>query len=153
MKRMLLFGAALLLTAHQGTAQDADAFVSTWELASVEARPESSEWSPWNSPMGGETVGIIMYDDVGNMAVQITSSPRDTVTPAEQPEILYGYVAYYGRYEVDSVAKTVTHHRRNHLNPDIGALSVVRYFEFKGDTLTLTLAPQRTLRLKWVRAR
>lgn len=153
MKSLLLLAALLLLAKGEIAAQDASGFVGTWELASIEAKSESGVWSPWNSPMSGEPVGIIMYDDLGNMAVQITSSPRDTVTPPEQPEILHGYVAYYATYEVDPDAKTVTHHRRNHLNPDIGGLSVVRYFDFQGDTLTLTLAPERTLRLKWIRAR
>ena len=92
-----------------------------------------------------------MYDASGNMAVQITGSPRGTETPADQPEIVNGYVAYYARYEVDVEAGTVTHHRRNHINPDLGALSVVRYFNFSGNVLTLTLAPNREMRLNWVR--
>jgi len=52
------------------------------------------------------------------------------MTPPEQPEILNDYVAYYGKYEVDTTAGTVTHRRQNHLNPEIGGLSVVRYFSF-----------------------
>jgi hypothetical protein len=94
-----------------------------------------------------------MYDKLGNMAVQITSNPRGTETPAEEPEFINGYLAYYGKYEVDTRAGAVTHHRQNHLNPKMGGLSVVRHFGSDGDVLTLTLAPQRALRLHWARAR
>jgi catechol 1,2-dioxygenase len=103
--------------------------------------------------MAGRPVGVIMYDALGNMAVQITGDPRGVETPAEQPDIVNGYVAYYARYEVDSRARTVTHHRRGHVNPALADLSVVRYYEFSGDTLTLTVAPDRNLRLNWVRQR
>ena len=54
---------------------------------------------------------------------------------------------------MDPEAGTVTHHRRAHLNPDLASLSVVRNFSFSGDTLTLTVAPGRNLRLHWVRQR
>jgi catechol 1,2-dioxygenase len=134
----------------QVTAAD---FVGTWELASIESPAEAGGWGLAAVPFAGMPVGVIMYDALGNMAVQITSEPRGVETPAEQPEIVNGYVAYYGKYEVDSGAGTVTHHRRGHVNPALAELSVVRYYEFSGDTLTLTLAPDRTLRLKWVRQR
>lgn len=142
-----LFGAPVLA---QESTRD---FVGTWELASIEAKTETGDWVPAPLPLDGRPVGIIMYDDKGNMAVQITTVPRSTETPADNPEIVNGYVAYYARYEVDSQASTVTHHRRNHINPDLGSLSVVRHFRFSGDTLTLTVEPERQLRLNWVRVR
>ncbi len=92
-----------------------------------------------------------MYDTRGNMSVQISTVPRNTVISGD--EWVNGYVAYYATYEVDATAGTVTHHRRNHVNPDIGDLSVVRYFEFNGDRLTLTVAPERAVRLHWARVR
>jgi len=154
MKRMLFVCGALLLAAIPAAAQHSAAdFVGTWELRSIESRSDTGEWGPWESPWPGKSVGILMYDNLGNMAVQITSSPRSTATHAEQPEFLNGYAAYYGKYEVDTIAGTVTHHRQNHLNPEFGGRSVVRYFSFDGDALTLTFAPQRTLRLHWARAR
>ena len=128
-------------------------FVGTWELASIESPTEEGGWGPAAVPFAGMPVGVIMYDALGNMAVQITSDPRGVETSTEQPEIVYGYVAYYGKYEVDLGAGTVTHHRRGHVNPALAELSVVRYYEFSGDTLTLTLAPSRDLRLNWVRQR
>jgi hypothetical protein len=128
-------------------------FVGTWELVSIEVRAENGEWTQTPLAIGGTPVGVLMYDDKGNMAGQITTSPRTEESPPDNPEIKNGYIAYYARYEVDPDAGTVTHHRRNHINPAIGNLSVVRYFRFEDDMLTLTIAPERQARLNWVRVR
>jgi catechol 1,2-dioxygenase len=133
--------------------ESAGNFVGTWELQSYEVRSGTDDWVLAPPVLGGEPVGILVYDDKGNMAVQITTNPRSVETPANNPEIVNGYVAYYGRYEVDTEVGTVTHHRRNHINPEIGSLSVVRYFRFSDDVLTLTFAPERQQRLNWVRVR
>jgi hypothetical protein len=143
-------GLCTIPAAAQVTAAD---FVGTWELASIESPMPNGNWGPASLPMAGTPVGIIMYDALGNMAVQITTEPRGVETPADQPEIVNGYVAYYAKYEVNAGAGTVTHHRRSHINSAFASLSVVRYFEFAGDTLTLTVAPDRNLRLRWVRQR
>ncbi len=143
-----------LLVASPAAAQTSPGdFVGTWELVSIESPNAAGVWEEAALPMTGSPVGIIMYDALGNMAVQITGSPRGVESPAGQPEIVNGYVAYYARYEVDSAAGTVTHHRRSHVNPDLANLSVVRYYQLSGDTLTLTVAPERTLRLNWVKQR
>lgn len=143
-------GLCTIPAAAQVTAAD---FVGTWELASIESPTPDGGWGPASLPMAGTPVGIIMYDGLGNMAVQITSEPRGVETPASEAEIVNGYVAYYAKYEVDAEAGTVRHHRRSHVNPALASLSVVRYFAFAGDTLTLTIAPDRNLRLHWVRQR
>jgi len=149
----LVTACAYALGAPLAAQVSADDFVGTWALAAIEAPDPSGGWMPAPLPLPGSPVGVIMYDDLGNMAVQITSEPRGVTTPSELPEIVNGYVAYYARFEVDPVQGTVTHHRRGHVNPDLAALSVVRYYEFSGDTLTLTVAPERNLRLHWVRQR
>ena len=129
-------------------------FVGTWKLLSIEVKGESGEWTAASMPRADQKpVGILMYDDKGNMAVQITTDPRHVESPAEDPEVIHGYVANYGKYKLDLTARTVTHRRQNHINPTIGKLTVVRYFRFSGDTLTLTLAPERTMRLSWKRAK
>jgi hypothetical protein len=151
--KILLFGAMFLLGNPLIAQQSAADFVGTWELVSIEGKSDSGDWVPVAFPANGKPVGIIMYDDKGNMAVQITSEPRAVESPVDTPEIVNGYVAYYAKYEVDTRAGTVTHHRRHHINPDLGQLSVVRHFKFSGDTLTLTVAPERTLRLNWARVR
>jgi hypothetical protein len=127
-------------------------FVGTWELLLIEERSDTGGWV--RARRFGETrpVGILMYDDRGNMAVQITTDPRNNTRSAERPEFINGYVAYYGTYEINSSDKTITHHRRSHVNADVAKLSVVRYFSFSGDNLTLTVAPKKSLRLTWRKA-
>jgi catechol 1,2-dioxygenase len=128
-------------------------FVGTWELASIEEHNDAGELEVADLPMTGTPVGVTMYDRAGSMAVQITGNPRGRDTSSEMPMMVNGYIAYYGRYEVDAQAGTVTHHRRGHINPDLGSLRVVRDFSFSGDVLTLTLVPERRTRLNWVRLR
>jgi hypothetical protein len=144
--------ALTLLMSHPVLGQAATDFVGTWELVSIESASGSGGWTR-ATYAGAQPVGLLMYDAHGNMAVQITTSPRQTVIPGASPEWVNGYVAYYGTYEVDVAAGTVTHHRRNHVNADIGGLSVVRYFAFDDEHLTLTVAPERTVRLTWARVR
>jgi hypothetical protein len=124
-------------------------FVGTWFLQKIEAQTESGEWVP-SEQLGPSPFGIIMYDNFGNMTVQIVRNDR-SIPDSENvvAEIVNGYIAYAGTFEVDSNAGTVTHHRLTHTNPDLDDLSVVRYYQFRADTLTLTVAPSKNLRLIW----
>lgn len=151
MRYAMTLCALSVLAASPAAAQSACDFVGTWELLSIETLSESGEWRPVLYT-GAAPVGILMYDDRGNMAVQVTTTPRNTEID-RPPEWVNGYVAYYARYEVDVAAGLVTHYRRNHINPAIGGLTVVRYFSCHDDVLTLTVAPDRTVRLNWARAR
>ncbi len=128
-------------------------FVGTWVLQEIQDRTEGNEWVE-SDLLGKNPFGILMYDEFGNMAVQIAR--RERSVPAEEEavkEIVNGYVAYTASYEVDESTSTVTHHRTSHINPDLGHLSVVRFYEFDGETLTLTIAPDRQRRLKWLRSK
>ncbi|MFC1639515.1 lipocalin-like domain-containing protein [Gemmatimonadota bacterium] len=152
---LLLFAASFTFLAaakREPNASGAQAqFVGTWELASIERRSEDGDWVQTSLALCGTPVGILMYDDKGSMAVQITISPRNTECPSDRPNWVNGYTAYYGNNEVDPEAATITHHRRNHINAAVGDLSVVRHFQFEGDMLTLTIAPERQARFNWVR--
>jgi hypothetical protein len=127
----------------------ASSFVGTWELLFVEERNDTGDWV--SAPRFGESkpTGILMYDDKGNMAVQITTNPRFTGWSSERPEMVNGYVAYYGTYEINADGGTITHHRLSHSNVDVAHLSVVRNFTFSDDANTLTLAPGENFRLTW----
>ena len=127
-------------------------FVGTWELLSIEERTEAGDWIQARRFGESRPVGVLMYDGQGNMAVQITTDPRITTLSAERPEFINGYVAYYGSYEVNASDRTITHHRSSHVNADVAKLSVVRFFSFSDDNLTLTVAPEQSLRLTWRKA-
>lgn len=153
MRVLHICGVLSLIAAQPAAAQGPADFVGSWELFSMERRSESGAWTPLRFA-GAAPVGIITYDAIGNMTVQIATSPRlQTMPPGESAEWTNGYVAYYAAYEVNTTGGFITHYRRNHVNPDVGALPVVRYFEFDGDTLTLTVAPARSTRLRWIRMR
>jgi len=151
--RILLTFIILVCFGHQSIAQSEvrERFVGTWFLQDIETLTESGEWVPFEQA-GPNPFGIIMYDNIGNMTVQIVRNDRSVPDPENViAEIVNGYVAYAGTFEVDPGAGTVTHHRLMHINPDLDDLSVVRYYQFGEDTLTLTVAPSKSLRLKWKR--
>ena len=82
--------------------------------------------------------GMLYYDASGAMIVQ--SAPRRDrpragaqPTPAEALDAITGYVAYFGRYSVDQVAQTVTHHQDATVQPAL-PVALVRAFEFVSDT-------------------
>jgi hypothetical protein len=126
-------------------------FFGTWVLQEIQTQTDNGEWVE-NEVLGQNPFGILMYDGIGNMAVQIARRNRSTPVEKEAvEEIINGYVAYTATYDVDASASTVTHHRKSHINADLGQLTVVRFYEFDGDTLILTVAPERELRLKWIR--
>ena len=128
-----------------------DRFVGTWFLQAIEQPGENGEWVE-SDLLGPNPVGILTYDEHGNMAAQLTRRDRTIPDPENAPaELVNGYVAYFGTYEVDSAAGTVTHHRTAHNNADLGQLTVVRSYRFEGDRLELTVAPGGEFRLTWLR--
>ena len=150
-KTAFFFSVMLALTSVKAVAQTSDnGLAGTWKLLSMEKRSATGQWIPFYLP-SGKPVGMIMYDDYGYMSVQITSIPRGTETPSVQSEIINGYLAYYGTYEFDPAAGTVTHHVADHINPVFSGKSLVRYVALSDGILTLTVAQDETFRLNWMR--
>ena len=143
---------SLSLVASQfAVANDALRFIGTWKLGKIESRTESGEWQKMER-WGENPFGIIIYDTAGNMAVQIALEDRSgEIIDYPNSEAINGYVAYVATYDVDVDAGTVTHHRLSHTNVKADKLSVVRYYEFSDNTLTLTVAPDKNIRLTWIR--
>jgi hypothetical protein len=59
------------------------------------------------------TVGQISYDAAGRMSAQRwrrTGRPPRGASDAERAAAAAGYVAYFGRYEIDAARGVVTHH-------------------------------------------
>lgn len=113
------------------------AFVGTWRLLSIEGGANSLNRGP-------KPTGLLIYDAMGYMAVQIVPDrPRPkytgTPTPDQALEALRGYTAYFGIYIIDEKAGTVTHHRQGML--DGGEVDFVRKFEFAPNGGRITLTP------------
>ena len=103
--------------------------------------------------MGKQPTGTLIYSPDGRMSVQIMRDPpsrvvgpmwssdgRDLVPGASANEIrnaYRGFYAYFGTWEVNEPAHTVTHHIRGSVRSmEVGA-DYVRPYELSGETLLL----------------
>jgi hypothetical protein len=117
--------------------------VGSWRLVSYEDRDSNGAVV---YPYGRSPAGLIIYDGKGNMAVQIMKQPPpavssddwDKFTPAEKSALWDGYVAYFGRYEVDTRNNTVTHLPVADLSRLYIGKREVRHPSISGDTLIIT---------------
>jgi hypothetical protein len=142
---------ALLLFAHLGardiqaqaapSIEEAKRFIGTWRLVS------------------DVSTGVMIYDNLGNMAVQVMPMRERQKfagaqpTPDEAKTAITGYLAYFGTYTVDGPAHTITHHRRGSLNPGQVGEDAVRQYEFAaGNRLVLSPVGTRE-QIIWERAK
>jgi Lipocalin-like domain len=82
--------------------------------------------------------GTIVYTRDGHMSVQIslpTGSRNDPNNPVKYDE--GGYEAYYGSYEVNEQAHTVTHHVQGALVRSLIGKDLTRVYRFEGNQLIL----------------
>ena len=133
--------AAPIVDAQTAPVRDTRRFVGTWRLVS------------------DTTTGIMIYDDLGNMAAQVMPNrarrkyAAAEPTPEEAKDAITGYLAYFGTYTVDEQARIVTHHRKGSINPGQVGDDVVRAYVFESnDRLVLTPAGSNN-KIVWERAR
>jgi hypothetical protein len=133
-----------------------ESVIGTWTLSAY-----ASSMGP-NDPLGIDPVGLLVYDDAGNVAAQVmrrdrntlgtAGHDRDTATAGQRSTAVDGYAAYYGEYVVDRHARTITHRIKGSIAAaDIGN-SLVRRFRLDGDDLVLEFeAGTEFRRLHWKR--
>jgi hypothetical protein len=107
------------------------------------------------------TAGQISYDAAGRMSAQLMPGDRmplpagGAATDAQRAAAAAGYVAYFGRYEIDAEHGVVTHHVEGSLSQSMIGQAMPRYFEFSPDGQTLYLTTKNgdrvTGRLRWDR--
>ena len=130
---------ATLLHAQAGTAS----LVGSWQLVSYEDRAADGRIV---RPYGDSPAGLLVYDASGHMAVQIMKTPPLTVatddwdkfTVAEKVALWDGYVAYFGRFEVDSARGIVFHLPVADLSRLYIGRKEERHFELIADRLVLS---------------
>jgi hypothetical protein len=116
--------------------------VGTWKIVSYEDRASAGD------PVyryGRTPAGLLIYDSSGHMAVQIMKTPPpdvasndwDRFTVPEKVALFDGYVAYFGRYEVDLARKVVTHLPEADLSRLYIGKREERHYELTGDRLVL----------------
>jgi len=107
--------------------------IGSWRLVSYDTTDASGrKGKPY-----GDAVGRISYDGNGNMAGQVMRPDRAGVERA-----YFGYIAYFGTYDVAADGTSVVHHVQGALNPDWVGGDQVRGMRFDGERLVLS-APVR----------
>jgi hypothetical protein len=120
------------------------AIVGAWRLV------HSIEYGPGGErryPFGEDAVGYIMYSETGVMAVQIARRVR-----AGDAEGRPDYLAYFGRYEVDTENRLVRHHLEGQLRPGDHPDHLERSYEFYDDKLSLRPRDGTDREILWQRA-
>ena len=147
MKRLILVVLILLVSISQGAQlkreNTAKELIGSWRLLSYEDRDESDRVV---YPYGKSPAGLIIYDSTGHMAVQMMKTPPpdvasddwDKFTVAEKVALYDGYVAYFGRYEVDMARHIVFHLPEADLSRLYIGRREERHFQLSGDQLILT---------------
>jgi len=142
-------------------------FIGTWRLMSVEARRPNGEVASTPARYGTKTIGYLMYDNTGHVAVQIMRPDRpkfaindiDKGTPEELKAAWEGYSAYFGTYEINEAESFVVHHVEGSSFPNYVGSDQKRFYELSGDALVLK-PPQRqigneqlSMRITWQRVK
>jgi hypothetical protein len=140
-------------------------FVGVWKLISCESKDKAS--GEVRYPYGTNPVGRVTYDLAGRMSAQVMNPGRRRVggSPTrgraaigeascdEIREMVTGFIAYFGTFDIDEAARTVIHHVQASLIPTWVGTDLRRTYEFSGaDQLVLTATSDvATTRLVWQR--
>jgi hypothetical protein len=162
--------AALSLT-RLGTAQTKTSairskFVGVWKLVSCEAKDKSTGEVRYQ--YGVNPVGRITYDTAGRMSAHLMRPGRRAVggsssrgsaavvreaSADDMRDMLTGFNAYFGTFDIDESSQSVIHHVQGALIPSWVGTDLRRTYEFAGSNrLILTAATdQHFSRLVWQR--
>jgi hypothetical protein len=117
-------------------------------------------------PWGTKPVGRLEYDDAGRVFAQLMNPGRRSVggmanggaaaaiataSAEDMREMLTGFNAYFGTFDVDEVARTVIHHLQSALIPSWVGTDQRRRYEFSGSNqlIMFNTASQAAYRLVW----
>jgi hypothetical protein len=129
--------------------------VGTWLLVSQYSFYPGGRREP---SRGDQPAGILMYDRASNMAVQLMRTDEHAHKYSDLLALetaMQGFLAYFGRYEVDEAQQVVRHHISGASHPAYRGTTQIRRYSFAGDTLTLEAASafdDSTRVLVWRRA-
>ena len=119
--------------------------VGTWQLMTRTVK-KADGTTVIDPVLGEKPTGRLVYDSSGAMSLQMMRpgrknaiSPPADRTAKTNPRAILGYDSYFGHYNIDEKAGTVTHHVEGSLFPEDLGDDWVRPFTLNGDTLTLSL--------------
>lgn len=121
---------------------DKEKFSGRWRLVSHEFTTSDGKVF---KPYGDDAIGEVMFDSSGRFSAQIMRRDRKITehapTTDEIKKAYLGYVAYFGRFEVDEEKRMLINHVEGALNPAwVGGVQI-RYYEFNGDKIILRTDP------------
>lgn len=120
--------------------------VGTWRLVrsiSIDADGKKQY------PLGEDAFGYIHYSDSGIMAVQISIKSRGEVKDLSQ--LKHEYLAYFGRYEVDTEKGVVRHFVEGQLFPGEHSGVLEREYRFYDDLMSLRPVDGTNREILWQR--
>jgi hypothetical protein len=122
--------------------------VGTWRLVhSISVNADGKTEYPY----GEDAIGYIHYGDSGIMAVQISKKPRGEAKDLSQ--VKHEYLAYFGRYEVDTKKRVVRHFVEGQLFPGDHPAVLERKYRFDGDLMSLKPVDGTNREILWQRVR
>src|SRR5262245_32669297 len=117
--------------------------LGAWELQSRTVRGASGEIL--DPVLGKQPLGRLFYDASGRMGLQMMRLGRaQAITAPSNPQdasnqrVVLGYDSYFGTFQLDESAGTITHHVEGSLFPEDLGKDFVRSFTVDDDTLTLS---------------
>jgi hypothetical protein len=130
-------------TEHERTLQK---LIGVWSLVKSEFRTVSGNVM---YPLGEDALGQVVFTEEGYMSGQLMRKDRSDFvsdnqalgTPGEIQEAFQGYVAYYGRCEVDVGKQTITTCVEGSMFPNWVGDDQVRFFELTDEQLVLRTPP------------
>jgi hypothetical protein len=141
-------------------------FIGVWRLVSGESRDDVT--GEVRYPWGTNPVGRLAYDDAGRVFAQLMDPGRRSVggmanrgaaaaiataSAEDMREMLTGFNAYFGTFDVDEPARTVIHHLQSALIPSWVGTDQRRKYEFSGSNqlIMFNTASKASYRLVWQR--
>jgi hypothetical protein len=124
----------------------ANLIIGTWRLVHSINITSTGETE---YPFGSDAIGYIYYSEAGIMAVQITRRAREQVT--DPSNLIHEYLAYFGRYEIDTEREVVRHLVEGELFPGVHSETLERRYRFEGDLMSLKPVDGTNREILWQR--
>ena len=167
-RRAVLTALSMAPFAHAATSSAAERkkFIGMWKMISGESKDQvtGEVLYPW----GKNPFGRLLYDEAGRVFVQLMNPGRRSVggisnigaaaaiassSADDMRDMLTGFNAYFGTFDVDEPARTVIHHLQSALIPSWVGTDQRRKYEFSGSNrlIMFNTASQASYRLVWQR--
>ena len=157
---------APLACAAANADEERQKFIGGWKLISGVSRHQVT--GEVRYPWGKNPVGRLSYDKSGRMFAQLMNPGRRVVggksdrgsaaaiaeaSADDMREMLTGFNAYFGTFDIDASSRTVVHHVQSALIPSWVGSDQRRKYEFSGrdQLVILNTAGQADYRLVWQR--